>query len=370
VVSGLARKRIVISSFDSPGNPNYNGGGAAIVDMIALRLAAQYDVTFVTAGHRGQPVTHDEVRYRYLPVGWAGPRGGQLLYHAMLPSVARCIPHDLWIENFTPPWSTSFVPVFSRAPVVALAHNLSGEQMWQRYKLPFFLVERAGLRFYRDVVVLSDTDGEQVRRSSPKTMVRLIRNGIPLPEADQRLVTAGEHVLFMGRIDIWHKGIDLLVSAYQRSGVGLPLVIAGAGTRAEERKLSALLDGVGAGLEVRRVGHVSGERKQDLIARSAFTVMPSRVEAFGIVALEAMAWGKPVVHFSLPTLDWMEGDVGIAAYDVDGLAGAMRNLADDADLRGKLGGMARAAAWQLGGDLMADRYAVLVSNLLSEQGSR
>ena len=35
---GSAGKHIVISSFDSPGNPHYHGGGAAVVDTIARLL--------------------------------------------------------------------------------------------------------------------------------------------------------------------------------------------------------------------------------------------------------------------------------------------------------------------------------------------
>ena len=41
--------------------------------------------------------------------------------------------------------------------------------------------------------------------------------------------------------------------------------------------------------------------------------MPSRSEAFGLAALEGMAYGRPVVHFDLPTLDWMSGDVAVRA---------------------------------------------------------
>ena len=39
-IAGSGARHVVISSFDSPGNPDYNGGGAAVVEMIARRLAA------------------------------------------------------------------------------------------------------------------------------------------------------------------------------------------------------------------------------------------------------------------------------------------------------------------------------------------
>ena len=125
-------------------------------------------------------------RYRHLPVGWAGPRGGQLAYHAMLPFAARRIPHDLWIEGFTPPWSTSFLPLFSPARVVGIAHALSGMHMWERYHLPFFLIEQLGLRSYRDIVVLNPADAEQLKRLSPAALVRVIPNGTVIPELGQQ----------------------------------------------------------------------------------------------------------------------------------------------------------------------------------------
>ena len=363
-MSGARRRRVVISNFDSPGNPHYGGGGAAVMELIAQRLSAEYEVIFLTAAHRGQVVRHAEFRYRHLPVGWAGPRGGQLAYHAMLPFAARRIPHDLWIEGFTPPWSTSFLPLFSPARVVGIAHELSGMHMWQRYRLPFFLVEQLGLRSYRDLVVLNPADAEQVKRLSPAASVQVIPNGTAIPELGRQPFGGGEHILFLGRIDIWNKGLDVLIAAYQRSDVRLPLVIAGKGTRADEGKLSALVEAAGDG--VQWIGRVAGKTKQDLLSRCAFLVMPSRTETFGIAALEAMAWGKPVVHFSLPTLDWMDGDVAVDTYDTGALAEAIRGLAADADLRAKLGSKAREAAELLSVDRTAGRYLDLARELLAE----
>jgi glycosyltransferase involved in cell wall biosynthesis len=359
-------RRVVISSFDSLGNPHYNGGGAAMVDMVASRLADQFEVTFVTAAHRGPAMTSEGVRYKRLPIGWTGPRAGQLLFHALLPFQARRIPHDLWIENFTPPFSTSFLPLFSPGRVLGLANSLSGEYMSRQYRLPFYLIERLGLRFYRDVVVLNAADGASVRRSSPSATVHVIPNGIPVPRLDERLLGQGEHILFLGRIDVWHKGIDLMLAAYSQSGASMPLLIAGTGTRREERKLKALLAATEG--DVRWVGHVTGQRKQDLLERSAFVMMPSRAETFGLVALEGMVCGKPIVHFGLPTLRWMDGDVRVAPYDVDAMAIQIRNLADDERVRYELGRAGYAAAQQLGDtDKMADRYLTMVQELIDVQ---
>ena len=73
-------------------------------------------------------------------------------------------------------------------------------------------------------------------------------------------------------------------------------------------------------------------------------VLSSRHETFGIAALEGMSYGKPVVHFDLPTLRWMKGDVRVTPFDVGAMAAAMRGLAGDEEGRRELGRAARVAA--------------------------
>ncbi len=181
-------------------------------------------------------------------------------------------------------------------------------------------------------------------------------------ELDEQEFGHGEHILYLGRVQVWEKGLDLLLAAYASSRAGLPLVIAGAGTKREERQLTALLAAAGPG--VRWVGPVTGERKDALLRSSALVVMPSRSEAFGIAGLEGMAYGKPVVHFGLPTLDWMSGDVSVPPFDTGALAAALAELAADQGRRAGLGRAARTAARQFGRDAMAERYLTLVRQLL------
>jgi glycosyltransferase involved in cell wall biosynthesis len=358
----VRRRHVVISSFDSPGNPHYDGGGALVVERIARWLASDFDVTVLTAGHRSGTEMQNGVRYRHLPAAWAGPRAGQLLFHALLPFAAGLMPADVWIESFTPPFSTSFLPLFARGRVLGLALTLSGEAMWGRYRLPFFLVERLGLRFYRDVVVLNPADGESVRRYSPSAAVRVMPFCAELPQVDDETLGQGEHILFLGRIDIWQKGLDLLLAAYEQSGLTMPLIIAGNGTQGDERSLQAML--ADASRDVRWVGRVDGQRKEDLLRCSSFMVMPSRHEGFGIAALEGMSHGKPVVHFDLPALRWMDGDIRVAPFDVGAMAAEMRDLAGSEEARRKLGSTALAAAQEFGPEQMAERYVALVHEML------
>jgi glycosyltransferase involved in cell wall biosynthesis len=363
-----AGRRVVISSFDNPAHPHYQGGGVAVIEAMARRLGEEFEVTVLTVGRRSESVVHNGVRYRRLPLQWAGPRAGQLVYHAVLPFAARRIRHDLWIENFTPPFSTSFLPLFVRTPVLGFAQALQGKELSRRYRFPFFLIERLGLRCYRDMLVLNPADYALVTAANPAAAVHLIPNGIQPVPLDEELLGRGEHILFLGRIDVWKKGIDYLIEAYERSRADLPLLIAGAGLPREERRLTALVAQTSA--DVRWIGHVTGERKRELLARSAFVVMPSRYETFGLSALEAMAHAKPVLHFDLPTLGWMDGDVAVPARDTAALAEQLRALAGDEPRRRELGRKAHAAAQKLGHEETAERYLALARKLLSRSGPR
>jgi glycosyltransferase involved in cell wall biosynthesis len=352
-----ARKRVVISNYDSPGNPHYDGGGALVVDTVARGLARDFEVTVVTGACRPGTMSRDGLSYRYLPVCWAGPRAGQLLFHALLPFVAWRTPHDLWIESFTPPFSTSFIPLFSPASVVGLAQTLSGERMWHTYHLPFFLIERLGLRCYHDVVVLNPADGAVITRHNPSATVRVIPNSMDLPDVEEQSFGRGEHILFLGRIETWSKGLDLLLAAYEQSGAAMPLIIAGAGSPSEERKLGSLL--AASHGDVRWLGRVDGQRKDELLRHSAFVVVPSRSETFGLVALEGMAYGKPVLHFDLPGLKWMHGDVCIPSFDAAAMSRSIRELSRDEHRRRDLGRMARATAEQFRPERMQRQYLAL-----------
>ena len=215
-------------------------------------LARDYEVVLVTAG---SPVDHAGmragVRVVSLPVGWAGPRLGQLLYHPLLVLAALFLRHDLWIESFTPPFSSSFLPVVTGRPVVGLAQTLSAREMARKYRLAFLLrIERFALRRYGHVVVFNPYDRQLVSDCNPRARVRLIPNVLAMPAeppagtgaeraagtgAERAAGTGAERAagpgaedfcLFLGRLDITQKGLDLLADAYAGADPEpLPLVI-------------------------------------------------------------------------------------------------------------------------------------------------
>lgn len=357
--------RIVLSIYDDVGNPHYGGGGAVVAHEVAQRLVRDHTVTVLTSSYRGSRGHRDgHVRYIYLPVGWAGPRAGQLLFHALLPLLAFTWRYDLWLESFTPPHSTSFLPLFARGrPVIGWAQMLSGEDMSRRYRLPFWWLERRGLAYYKRVIVLNDVDRQLVLARSPQAHVAVIPNGVQLPTLDGAKAGEGEFILYLGRIDVGQKGLDLLLDAYTLASPELPLLIAGTGTRTQEHALRLALP---TGDRVQLFGRASAEQKAELLARCAFVVLPSRFETFGLAALEGMAYGKPVVVFDLPRLSWIAADsaVRVPPFKVTELAGALQRLSAEPERRAALGTRARVAAQDLDWDRIGQLYWSFVAEAL------
>ncbi|WP_203820102.1 glycosyltransferase family 4 protein [Paractinoplanes ferrugineus] len=354
-----------MSIFDSVGNPHYNGGGPIVVHEVAKRLARDRDVVVYTASYRGsRSGSRDGVRYVHLPVGWAGPRGGQILFQLLLPLVAAVGRHAVWVETLTPPVSASLLPALSRRPVVALAQMLSGADMARRYRVPFHLVERRALRLYRHFILLNDADRILISRYARPATCEVIPNGVHRPALTDDDFGGGGHLLYLGRIDVRQKGLDLLLAAVRQLPPGMPLVVAGSGVAAEEDKLRRLTRGLGA--EVVLAGRVSGAEKERLISSCAAMVVPSRYETFSLSALEAMAYGKPVVYFDLPQLRWIGDDcaIPVPAFDVAALARGMHRVANDATLRRTLGRRGHARSLEHDWEVVGDRYGAVIETAL------
>lgn len=95
-------------------------------------------------------------------------------------------------------------------------------------------------------------------------------------------------------------------------------------------------------------GWVDGEDLVVALSAADVFLMPSIQEAFGLMAVEAMACGTPVIVFegtSLPdVIRSPRGGLAVPAMDSVALAGAIKRLLDDDDLRSELGGQARQIA--------------------------
>jgi glycosyltransferase involved in cell wall biosynthesis len=159
----------------------------------------------------------------------------------------------------------------------------------------------------------------------------VIPNGISsdlldVPDEEQ------DYILYIGRIDIYGKGLDILLDAYSaffQSFPGIRLVIAGDGR--DRERLQAMLMALPE--EIRKniglPGWVSDEKKSSVFSNALIVVFPSRHEAQPIAVLEAMGSGKAVLVSDIPEFRFVK-EIGAGTMfktgDARSLVRAMKDL--------------------------------------------
>ena len=120
------------------------------------------------------------------------------------------------------------------------------------------------------------------------------------------------NILFVGRL-VWYKGLDILLKAFaQMKYKNCTLTIVGGGPL--EQELHDLAKKLGL-KNVIFTGMISEEEKVKHIEKCDFLVLPSisKAEAFALVQIEAMAFGKPVINTALPS--------GVPCVSINGVTG-------------------------------------------------
>jgi D-inositol-3-phosphate glycosyltransferase len=206
---------------------------------------------------------------------------------------------------------------------------------------------------------------------------------IPQDEAKQVLGLPPERcvILFVGRIEPL-KGIDTLLRAIALLAPEMPcwrdelsVVIIGGAPGAGIDQVNAeleRLERLRAELGIEDLVTFQGAQDQDTLvyyySAAEMTVMPSHYESFGMVALESMACGTPVVASRVGGLAFnvQDGRTGFLIPDGDAelLASRMRLLLQDRELRETLGQQAREWAGRYGWPAIADQMLELYEQAL------
>jgi D-inositol-3-phosphate glycosyltransferase len=157
----------------------------------------------------------------------------------------------------------------------------------------------------------------------------------------------GPVVLYVGRLEPI-KGLDTLLDAVgqlRASGLHLALLVVGGdadeASAGHEAQLRQRIRTLGLAATVRFVGMQPQDALRAYYVAADVTVLPSYYESFGMVALEAMACGSPVVGSRVGGLTTTVRD-GVTGYlvpegNVDALAQRLADLITDPDTRERLG---------------------------------
>ncbi len=287
-------------------------------------------------------------------------------------------------------WGTPIVHMFH---TLGRMKNAVARQPGERETARRIQVEGEIVRFADAVIAATPVEEEQLVRlySADSARVRVISPGVdterfhPIPAAyaKERLGLRPDYrtILFVGRIEPL-KGIDNLLRAIARvverrpelrAGLCVPIV-GGDPDRVREDdemvRLQELREELGIGDVVTFLGAKDQDTLQYYYSAAEMVVMPSDYESFGMVALEAMACGAPVIASDVGGLSFLvkqeRTGYRVPARDPAALATRIARLLTDEGLRRRIGQRAacwaEAYAWPRIADRIESLYGELVHN--------
>jgi len=232
------------------------------------------------------------------------------------------------------------------------------------------------LRSANWVAAVSKATLANVRQIVPEVMSRssVIHNGLGMPAVKpEPLSFDAPRLLCLGRL-VAHKGFDLALTAFASLVDCFPqarLVVAGNGrARPDLEQLTAELGLTGA---VEFTGWVAPEKVPELINAATVVIMPSRREAFGLVALQAAWMARPIVATRvgglLEVVVHQQTGLLVEKEDSAALAEGIAFLLEHPEVAIQMGQAARRRVQELFSlERLVDAYDALYRKLVHEVG--
>jgi glycosyltransferase involved in cell wall biosynthesis len=272
------------------------------------------------------------------------PRGrtARVAWHAFaFPRLARAMAPDLvHLPNII------FAPIWDR-PVVMTVHDLAHFHFPEKFgpvrgRAQRLLIRRA-LRVPRHVIAVSRFTRTDLAKllGVRSERVHEVHEGAPAarPGVAPREGAGPPYFLYVGQLER-SKNVEGLIEAFSASealrAAGVELRIVGKPGNAGER-IAALTRRLGDP-RVKLLGYVPEDRLSELYAGCLAFVFPSLIEGFGLVLLEAMAHGAPVIAMRTSAIPEVVDDAGclIDPAQPEALRQAMELLHADDGLRQRL----------------------------------
>lgn len=224
----------------------------------------------------------------------------------------------------------------TRKPIIACDHtSFTRKQDW--------MTNFTRYRFYGTadaLTILTKKDYHILGKKFP--LKRVIYNPLSFPILDHQ-TERKQNILCAGRLDVWYiKGFDTILDCWQRIASKYPdwvLEIAGDGTTEVVDFLKQTINQKGLSDRVQLLGQI--ENMQEKLSTTSIFALPSRVEGFPMVLMEAMSQGCACVAYEVggatyEMINNEEDGLIIPDADIDSFVKGLSRLIENAELRDKL----------------------------------
>lgn len=211
---------------------------------------------------------------------------------------------DVYVFGFSA-YAPVFGFLFHRNKSVILFYHELGSTPFKKYgPIGFFpwLAEKIVLHFGKNFITLTDSMADMIqeryRHKATPGYVGYDESLRDLPTEDRG------YILYFGRIDVYMKGLDTLLDAFDlmQTDYTYSLRIAGRGSWRDTDWLRERIAESPHHAWIAVMNNATEEEKADLLTNCSLVCLPSRYEGWSIVAMEAAACGKAVLASNIPGL--------------------------------------------------------------------
>lgn len=268
--------------------------------------------------------------------------------------------------NFTPlayTLSQGVIPILYS--VYSFLRKELGDSPEPELQAQFRIQEELFMRCQR-IQLISQSEKQYFAARFPQYLAKteVLPLGITIPA--ERWQQGGRYgFLYVGRL-LDYKGIEDLIKAVAlgwRDGHQIHLNIVGKGAEFYEDHLKQLVHSLKLGGHIHFHGRIPNLEVRQWMARSTALVVPSRREAYGLVALEGMAIGTPIIASKAGGLGEVVPNscaLTFEAGNVAQLAQALANLLDNSSLQKSLSSKGQQNALRFEWSKLAPRYLKLL----------
>lgn len=338
--------------------PSREGGVEIVVEELATRMAAlEHEVTvYNRKGSHVAGMQNEQTEYGkyydykdvHVKMVFTLPQKSlNAIVYSFFSTLCACFSRADVI-HFHAEGPCAMIPITKifRKKCIATIHGLDWQRAkWGGFATKFLLFgEKMAARHADRVIVLSEGVKQYFLDAYNRETI-VIPNGISKPTyqaADiiksQYGLCGQDYLLFLARL-VPEKGVHTLLEAYEKSGVKIPLVIAGGSSHSSEycQKIETMATQINEKAEkehtdqkVIMTGFVQGKELEELYSNAVLYILPSEIEGMPLSLLEAMSYGNLCLTSDIPeNTDVTEGyGFSFPSGDVGALAGKLVELSD------------------------------------------
>lgn len=297
--------KIFCYSYDSLKNPFLGGGGIYREVNIHRELAQKHDITFFHGYFKkAKSYSENNIIFKYLGFGksFLLSRFTFFLFATIHSLFHKA---DLYVISYSV-YSPVLTFLFKPKKTIIQLYHFVGKNAFRKYKIfgiiPF-MAEKLVLHFAKYFITMAKGASDFIKSKYKKIAIPTY-TGID-PILFNKTSKEKNYLLSFGRIDVYMKGLDVLIEVYnalREKGIKIDLKIAGRGLPKDVEKVKAMIKKSKYKKDILFIENPTSQQKLKLFKFTNLVIIPSRFEGWNIVALEAAANSKVVVGSNIAGL--------------------------------------------------------------------